>query len=122
MEAMGVDDRITCLHDISPADWIGPRLHPFTVDTGSVIPEGYEACFRIFRPVKPQWPETRIRTWAEVATEHDRIAQPEMQFHMINRTVDSHSVIVNGNEGVRNTRRSSRFSVILRAHSPGGTA
>jgi hypothetical protein len=34
------DERITWLQDVSPADWIGPRLHDFCVDTGSVVPEG----------------------------------------------------------------------------------
>jgi len=84
---MVADDRVTCLHDVSPAGWIGPRLHPFTLDTGSVIPEGFEAYCRIFHPVEPQWPETRGRRWADVAAENGRIAHPKMQFHMISRPV-----------------------------------
>jgi hypothetical protein len=84
-DGIGVDDRITWRHDVSPADWIGPRLHPFNVDTGSVIPDGYEAYGRLFHPVEPQWPETRVKTWTEVAAENGRISHPEMQFHMINR-------------------------------------
>jgi hypothetical protein len=83
----GVDDRITWLHDVSPADWIGPQLHPFTVDTGSIIPEGFEAYCRIFHPVEPQWPDTRVRRWDEVARENGRTAHTEMQFHMISRPV-----------------------------------
>jgi hypothetical protein len=85
MDGMTVDKRITWQSDVSPANWIAPRLHPFTADTGSVIPEDFGAYCRIFHPVEPQWPETRVRGWAEVAAENGRIAHPEMQFHMINR-------------------------------------
>jgi hypothetical protein len=83
------DEGITWLTDVSAADWIAPRLHPFNSDTGSVIPEGFEAYCRIFHPVEPEWPETRTRRWAEIAAENGRIAHPEMQFHKINRTVDT---------------------------------
>ncbi len=83
------DERIIWLTDVSPADWIAPRLHPFNVDTGSVLPEGFDAYCRIFHPVEPHWPETRPKRWAQVAAENGRIAHPEMQFHMISRTVDN---------------------------------
>jgi hypothetical protein len=81
------DDGITWLHDVSAADWIGSRLHPFTVDTGSVIPAGYEAYGRLLHPVEPEWPDRRVRTWAEVAAENGRVAHAEMHFYMINRPV-----------------------------------
>jgi hypothetical protein len=86
---MARDERITWLSDVGPADWIASRLHPFNVDTGSVVPGGFEAYCRIFHPVEPQWPETRVKTWAEVAAENGRIVHPEMQFHMINRAVNT---------------------------------
>src|ERR1700722_10686324 len=86
---MVADERIIWLTDVSAGDWIAPRLHPFNVDTGSVIPDGFEAYCRIFHPVEPEWPETRRRRWAEIAAENGRIAHPEMQFHMINRSVDT---------------------------------
>jgi hypothetical protein len=82
---MAVDDRIIWRHDVSPADWIGSRLRPFGADTGSVVPEGFEAYCRIFHPVEPQWPDTAARTWAQVAAENGRTAHGQMQFHMINR-------------------------------------
>ena len=87
---MARDERITWLTNVSAADWIAPRLQPYNVDTGSVVPEGFEAYCRIFHPVEPQWPETHPKTWAEIAAENGRIAHSEMQFHMINRTVDTH--------------------------------
>jgi hypothetical protein len=86
---MARDERITWLSDVSPADWIAPRLHPFNEDTGSVVPEGFDAYCRIFHPIEPRWSETRRKTWAEIASENGMIAHPEMQFHMINRTVDT---------------------------------
>ena len=81
---MAHDEGITWLTDVSAADWIAPRLHPFNVDTGSVIPEGFEAYCRIFHPVEPDWPETRTRRWADIAAENGRVVHSEMQFHMIN--------------------------------------
>ena len=36
--------------DVSPGRWIKDRLHPFAQDTGSVIPEGFEAYARVFHP------------------------------------------------------------------------
>jgi len=36
--------------NVSPARWIKDRLHPFAQDTGSVIPEGFEAYARVFHP------------------------------------------------------------------------
>jgi hypothetical protein len=59
--------RITWLSDVSPADWIAPRLHGFNVDTGLVIPEGFDAYCRIFHPLIRHEPGATSRTWAEVA-------------------------------------------------------
>jgi hypothetical protein len=81
------DPRINWLEDVSPADWIAPRLHPFTEDTGSVIPEGFEAYCRIFHPLRKHRPGATSRTWAEVAAENGRIVHPEMQLHMISHPV-----------------------------------
>jgi len=40
------------LRDVSPAAWIGPRLHPFARDIGSVIPEGFAAYAVSFIPYR----------------------------------------------------------------------
>lgn len=72
-------------NDVSPADWIAPTLHTFSVDTGSVVPSGFDAYCRIFHPVESGQPGRPTRRWADVAAENDRIVHPEMQFHMINR-------------------------------------
>jgi len=74
---------IEWVEDISAADWIGPRLHPFAQDVGSVIPEGFEAYVRLLHPV-----ETGLHgreTWRDVARRNGRIVHPEMQFHWISR-------------------------------------
>jgi len=69
------------LRDVSPAAWIGPRLHPFAQDIGSVIPECFEAYARIFHPVELD--ASRRERWSDVAARNGRIVHSEMQFHMI---------------------------------------
>jgi hypothetical protein len=84
---MARDGPITWLSDVSPADWIAPRLHGFNMDTGSVVPEGFEAYCRIFHPLRRHEPGATSRTWAEVAAQKGRIVHPEMQLHMISHAV-----------------------------------
>ena len=69
------------LRDVSPAGWIGPRLHPFAQDIGSVIPEGFAAYARLFHPVEVD--RDRRERWSDVAARNGRIVHSEMQFHMI---------------------------------------
>ncbi len=84
---MAVDERIRWATDISPASWIGPRLHSFGQDTGSVVPEGFEAYCRVFHPEGPLFPDASYRSWSEIAQANGRIAHAGMQFHMIDRPV-----------------------------------
>ena len=67
--------------DVSPAAWIGPRLHPFAQDIGSVIPQGFAAYARLFHPVEIDG--SRRERWTAVAARNRRIVHSEMQFHMI---------------------------------------
>lgn len=67
------------LRDVSPADWIGERLHPWFQDTGSIIPEGFDAYARVFHPVHGE------ERWSDVAARNGRIVHAEMQLHMISR-------------------------------------
>lgn len=83
MASVTHDERIVWLDDVSPADWIAPRLHGFAEDTGSVIPEGYEAYCRIFHPWDAK--TDRPRSWAQMAEANGRIVHPEMQAHTISR-------------------------------------
>jgi hypothetical protein len=69
------------LHDVSPAAWIGPRLHPFARDVGSIVPEGFPAYARLFHPI--QIDRDRTERWSDVARRNGRIVHPEMQFHLI---------------------------------------
>lgn len=82
---MNRDPRIVWLDDVSPADWIGPKLHPWLSDTGSLVPQGFEAYCRIFHP----WDDGRgrRRSWSDVAHENGRRVHAEMQAHMIDRPV-----------------------------------
>lgn len=63
--------------DVTPADWIAPRLHPFNQDTGSVIPEGFEAYCRVFHPLDG------VGRWSDLAARNGRIAHSQMQLHAI---------------------------------------
>lgn len=67
------------LRDVSPAAWIGPRLHRFGHDVGSVVPEGFEAYGRLFHPIEVDGPER----WSDIARQNGRIVHAEMQFHLI---------------------------------------
>ena len=77
--------RIRYEDDLSPADWFTPLLHGFAVDTGSIIPVGFDVYCRIFHPLRPHSPNPVSRTWAEVAAANGRIAHPQMQIHRISR-------------------------------------
>jgi hypothetical protein len=69
------------LRDVSAAAWIGPRLHPFGQDVGSIIPEGFEAYARLFHPVELE--HDRHERWSDVALRNGRIVHSEMQFEQI---------------------------------------
>jgi hypothetical protein len=71
------------LSDVSPAEWIGERLHPWSQDTGSIIPEGFAAYARIFHPAGPRYDQR----WADIAQRNGRIVHPEMQLHRISTPV-----------------------------------
>jgi hypothetical protein len=57
-------------HDITPADWLRPRLLPWGTETGtpitSIVPVGYDAYVRVFHPVGAPAPAETV-TWREVA-------------------------------------------------------
>lgn len=86
---MAVDKRIQWAVNVSAASWIIPRLHEFNQDTGSVVPGGFEAYCRVFHPAGPSYPDGSFCSWVEIAERNGRIAHPNMQFHMINRSKGS---------------------------------
>jgi hypothetical protein len=87
---MAPDERVVWHRDTRPAAWIAPCLHGFCVDTGSVVPEGFDAYCRIFHPLRDiNRPDVPSRTWAEVATQNERIVHSEMQIHMISHPAGS---------------------------------
>jgi hypothetical protein len=68
--------------DLTPASWIGERLHPFAQDAGAIIPPGFEAYARILHPAA-RWSvgqAERPVTWREIADANLRIYHSEMQF------------------------------------------
>lgn len=69
--------RYDWVRDVSAADWIAPRLHPFGQDTGSIVPAGFEAYVRVFHPIRGHG------RWTDLARENRRVAHSEMQLHLI---------------------------------------
>jgi hypothetical protein len=67
--------------DLTPAQWIAERLHPFAQDAGAIIPPGFEAYARIFHPATRQVGQRELPvTWREIADANLRVHHPEMQF------------------------------------------
>ena len=70
--------------DLSPAQWIVERLHPFAQDAGAIIPPGFDAYARIFHPAMRRVGETEIPvTWREIADLNLRVHHSQMQFGAI---------------------------------------
>jgi len=71
--------------DLSPSEWIRPRLLPWGVREGtpvtSVAPSGYPAYVRVLHPAqrRPREPVT----WREIAAWSGRVYHPLMQFERI---------------------------------------
>jgi len=67
--------------DLTPAQWIAERLHPFAQDAGAIIPPGFGAYARIFHPATRRVGNVeRPVTWREIADANGRVHHPEMQF------------------------------------------
>lgn len=67
--------------DLTPAQWIAERLHPFAQDAGAIIPPGLDAYARIFHPAARRLGQTELPvTWREIADANLRIYHSEMQF------------------------------------------
>jgi hypothetical protein len=70
--------------DVSAADWILDRLHPFAVDVGSLIPEGFEAYARILHPAWDIEGGQRVKVrWVDVAREAGAGLHPTTQFEAL---------------------------------------
>src|ERR1700674_4022165 len=67
--------------EVAEGAWIVERLHPFSRDVGSVVPEGFAAYARVLHPLDARVHGTS--RWAEVAARNGRIAHSEMQLHRI---------------------------------------
>jgi hypothetical protein len=67
--------------DLTPANWIAERLHPFAQDAGAIIPPGFEAYARIFHPASRRVGDAQVPvTWREIADANLRVHHPQMQF------------------------------------------
>ena len=64
-----------------PASWIPSRLHPFALDVGSIIPDGFAAYARVLHPpyrLTPAGNQTPVR-WRDIAAANNRTVAAEMQ-------------------------------------------
>jgi len=67
--------------DLTPANWIAERLHPFAQDAGAIIPPGFDAYARIFHPASRRVGNAQVPvTWREIADANLRVHHPQMQF------------------------------------------
>jgi hypothetical protein len=67
--------------DVTPAQWIAERLHPFAQDAGAIIPPGFEAYARVFHPASRRIGNVELPvSWREIADANLRVHHPEMQF------------------------------------------
>ncbi|KWX00555.1 hypothetical protein TH66_15180 [Carbonactinospora thermoautotrophica] len=67
--------------DVSAADWIIERLHPFASDVGALVPEGFAAYARILHPAWRTEQGQRIKVrWADLAREKAVRVDPTTQF------------------------------------------
>jgi hypothetical protein len=64
-----------------PASWIPSRLHPFAMDVGSIIPEGFAAYARVLHPpyrLTAAGNKSPVR-WRDIASANNRTIAAEMQ-------------------------------------------
>ena len=76
-------NRLTHCTDVSPADWIGPRLAPFGSGVTAVVPGGFAAYARVLHRPQSYGADVVTASWAEVAASTGRAAYPLMQWHAI---------------------------------------
>jgi len=77
-------------HDLTPAQWIKPRLIPWGAAMGtpvtSIVPAGYDAYVRVFHPALAPGP-TDFASWQEVADWSGGTFHPLAQFLRISTPV-----------------------------------
>ncbi len=76
-------NRLTHCTDVSPADWIGPRLAPFGSGVTAIVPGGFAAYARVLHRPQSYGADVVEASWAEVAASTGRAAYPLMQWHAI---------------------------------------
>ncbi len=110
-------NRLTHCPDVSPADWIAPRLTPAYTEATSVVPTGFAAYARVFHAVSPDQAD-RV-TWADVARGTGRVAHPLMQWHAISKGSTGEPDWAGGEaqEGELDPRQLAALCSLLREHT-----
>lgn len=74
-------DSFELQQNLTPADWVVERIHPFGVDVGSIIPDGFDAYVRLLHPAFRDEASGEVPvTWAEIAAANGRVVHSEMQW------------------------------------------
>ena len=112
--------------EVTFADWIRDRLHPFAKDVSSVVPTGFSAYARIFHPAWLRMTDLSSRPaevrWSEVAKWNGKTVHPEMQFHAIggpwqNQPQGLGPPIYEPHLGVLPEGQSSELATLLASHT-----
>ena len=94
--------KLRVVDDVSPADWIAPRLSGRFGAVGLTIPRGFSAYARIFHPAESS-PGDATR-WATVASATGREAHALMQWDSIVAPTDRNGAIAGSWNGVGPSR------------------
>jgi hypothetical protein len=79
------DSALTIQTDLTPAEWLGPRLDAGTFDVNMMVPRGFEAYARIFFPFVQQSSDVdghfvgHYATWSQMARRNGRVAHALME-------------------------------------------
>ncbi len=110
-------NQLTHCPDVSPADWIEPRLTPPYAGATSIVPTGFAAYARIFH-APSAGSDDRI-SWADVASVTGRVVHPLMQWHAVTKGVDGKADWTVGDvpEGELDARQLRTLCAVLRDHT-----
>ncbi len=92
-EAQPPRDALTAMtSDVSAAEWIIDRLHPFGTDLGSIIPAGFGAYARILHPWHPRTRNGPKVRWGRLASESGCELDGGTQFEELQAQAEPHGL------------------------------
>ncbi|HEX3394170.1 MAG TPA: hypothetical protein VHS52_06550 [Acidimicrobiales bacterium] len=86
---MSTEEARVC-DDVSPAEWIGPRLTGAIGTVTATVPAGFDAYIRICHPARDD--DGHWASWSRVAETTGRRPHPLMQWHAVVGTADCYNM------------------------------